>query len=71
MPEPFLEKPELRAKNDHVMSQNRARPALLSDGRDGVMIRVDGRVHCLTIEQAERFANSILDVLDTETENEK
>ena len=64
MPNPFIERPEVREKNNHVMSQNRVRPAVLSDGRDGVMIRVDGRVHVLTEQQAERFANSILDVLD-------
>lgn len=71
MPNPFIERPEVREKNNHVMSQNRVRPAVLSDGRDGVMIRVDGRVHVLTQQQAERFANAILDVLDTETENQK
>lgn len=59
----FIEHPEVRAKNDHVMKQNRVRPAQLSDGRDGVMIRVDGRVHVLTQEQAKRFANSILNAM--------
>ena len=71
MREPFIERPEVRAKNNHVMSQNRVRPALLSDGRDGVMIRVDGRVHVLTKQQAKRFANAILGELNTETENQK
>lgn len=61
---PFIEHPEFRMKNDHVMKQNRIRPAVLADGRDGVMMRVDGRVHVLTREQAETFANTILNTLE-------
>lgn len=61
---PFIEHPEFRMKNDHVMKQNRIRPAVLADGRDGVMMRVDGRVHVLTREQAEAFANTILNTLE-------
>ena len=61
---PFIENPEYRLKNDHVMKQNRVRPAILGDGTDGVMIRVDGRVHVMTPGQAERFANAILDSME-------
>lgn len=61
---PFIEHPEFRMKNDHVMKQNRIRPAVLADGRDGVMMRVDGRVHVLTREQAERLATAIVTGLD-------
>ncbi len=60
----FVEKPELRAKNDHVMNQNRAQPALLADGDNGVMIRVDSRIHVMTMRQAERFANAILNAME-------
>lgn len=67
MPKPFVEHPEYRLKNDHVMKQNRVRPAILGDDTDGVMIRVDGRVHVLTTQQAKRFANEILDAAEQET----
>lgn len=60
----FIEHPDRREFNNDLAARTKVAPADLSDGTDGVLI-VQGRsLVVFTLEQAEAFANTILNVLE-------
>lgn len=63
---PFIEKPEVRAKNDRLFEALRVVPAELSNGEKGVMVVFNGNLLVMTETQVIQLTNNLLSMADHE-----
>ena len=64
----FKEKASRRMLNARIVRRARLRPAVLSDGRKGVMISLSGQIVCMSEDEAYQLTDRIADVLEAEHE---
>lgn len=57
---PFVEKPEVRAKNDRLFEAIRIVPAELSNGNDGVLVVFNGSLLVMTERQVIQLTDDLL-----------
>lgn len=57
---PFVEKPEVRAKNDRLFEGLRIVPAELSNGDEGVLVVFNGKLLVMTERQVIQLTNDLL-----------
>ena len=63
---PFVEKPEVRAKNDRLFESIRIVPAELSNGSSGVLVVFNGNLLVMTETQVIQLANNLLSMTGPE-----
>lgn len=57
---PFVEKPEVRAKNDRLFEAIRIVPAELSNGSEGVLVVFNGSLLVMTERQVIQLTDDLL-----------
>lgn len=57
---PFVEKPEVRAKNDRLFEAIRIVPAELSNGAEGVLVVFNGSLLVMTERQVIQLTDDLL-----------
>lgn len=57
---PFVEKPEVRAKNDRLFEAIRIVPAELSNGNEGVLVVFNGSLLVMTERQVIQLTDDLL-----------
>lgn len=63
---PFVEKPEVRAKNNRLFESMRIVPAELSNGDSGVLLVFNGNLLVMTETQVIHLAKSLLSMTTPE-----
>lgn len=64
----FIERDDMRVRNARALRRTRVAPAQLADGRNGIMVSIEGPIICISADEAIDLSNRLIDCVESTNE---